>query len=108
MTDQQRKECLKEWFYDPDQKKWYDYPLDQPEQILRLARNIIEHPCLAQRSDGAIGLFMDEADFTGLPAQEKEDRFLQAVADWFCCTYPDLIDLLWDGLAVNQNLALPY
>ena len=31
-------------------------------------------------------------------------KYLQAMCDWFCCTFPDLVDLLWDGLGDNPDL----
>jgi hypothetical protein len=42
------------------------------------------------------------------PGQFDVDKFRQAAANWFCCTFHDLIDLLWQGLAVNQTLNFEY
>ena len=30
---------------------------------------------------------------------------MQAMGDWFCCAFPELIDLLWDGLGDSPDLS---
>merc|ERR1712166_1251929 len=98
-------EALRGWFVDSQgQAKRYD--LDRPEDILRLARNIPEHfhECFGTMGQEAKALFAAPAEYTNGGVVDNA-KYAQAVADWFCCTFPDLVGLLWDGLPACPALA---
>lgn len=112
VVDLHDRECLKEWFKSIDDGKHVPYDGQKPTHLLRLIRNIFEHfdegidsTSYNRRSAGALGLFAAPVEYVDPDTGDVDKaKFQQAVADWFCCTYPELIDLLWDGLVDDPNL----
>ena len=103
---------LEEWFVPIDSNICPPtYNGREPTDLVRLIRNIFEHfdegfnlTTYNRRSAAARGLFAAPAEYTRPNGEIDKTKYLQAVADWFCCTYPELIDLLWDGLVENPDL----
>lgn len=80
------------------------YRKDDPKDILRLVRNICEH-YRNHLGNREAAMFASQSEYTTETGVVDDEKFLQAVADWFCCTFPSLIDLLWDGLPPCPALA---
>ena len=77
------------------------YDCCSPHQILRLARNIIQHA--SEQTDAGAKASLDEVRADDGTVDLL--KYQQAVADYFCCKFPALIDCLWEGLPDSASLA---
>ena len=77
----------------------------QPVDILRLINKIgkeFDQDTLTYQPKSA--LFAGEGEVVHGNNLQHE-AYMQAMGDWFCCAFPELIDLLWDGLGDSPDLS---
>jgi len=96
------QQLLREFMVKDDGTDWYKG--NQPWQVFRCARNAIAHINDRTVSAKFRAIFADQEEHRAYEAQGGMNFYEKAVADFFSCRFPVLVDLLWDGLPDSPEL----